>query len=64
MEGETKSIADPVRDGYTFTGWSRSGSGSSMNNGTFTMGFREATLTANWEKSRFTLTIIPNGGKW
>ncbi len=62
--GTTKEIGMPVRRGFTFTGWTLSGSGSSLNGTTFTMGWENATLTANWQRNEYTLTIAPNGGTW
>ncbi|MGN0167335.1 MAG: InlB B-repeat-containing protein, partial [Acetatifactor sp.] len=61
---DTKTIAAPARTGYTFTGWTLAGSGSSMNGTTFTMGAENATLTANWKVNSYTLTVNPNGGTW
>ena len=62
LEGGTETIADPVRDGYTFDGWDRTGTGSSITNGTFTMGTEDATITARWTANDHTLTIDTNGG--
>ena len=62
--GTTKEIGAPVRRGFIFTGWTLSGSGSSLNGTTFTMGWENATLTANWQRNEYTLTIAPNGGTW
>lgn len=45
--GTTKTIANPTRSGYRFTGWSKSGSGS-LSGTTFTYGAGNCTLTANW----------------
>lgn len=47
--GNTKSIAEPTRSGYIFTGWTLSGNSSTISNSTFTMGYGEAKLKANWE---------------
>lgn len=60
----TRTIPNPTRNGYTFTGWSIDGAGSSINNGTFRMGENNTTLTANWAINDYTLTINPNGGTW
>ena len=59
----TKSIPDPKREGYTFTGWSLSGAGS-LSGTTFTFGAGNTTLTANWKINSYTLTINPNGGTY
>ena len=60
----TKSIPNPdAREGYTFTGWSRSGSGS-LSGTTFTFGAGDCTLTANWSINSYSLSVDPNGGTW
>ena len=64
---ETKSIPVPTRSGYTFTGWSVSGSagswsGSTTGNSSFKMGNSNVTLTANWKINNFTVTYKANGG--
>ena len=60
----TKSIPNPdAREGYTFTGWSKSGSGS-LSGTTFTFGAGNATLTANWTINSYSLSVDPNGGTW
>lgn len=59
----TKSIPNPTREGYTFTGWTRTG-GEGFNNGIFTYGTGDATLKANWKLNTSTLTVAPNGGEW
>ena len=46
--GKTQIIANPTRSGYVFAGWTLSGAGSSLNGTTFTMGYENATLTADW----------------
>jgi uncharacterized repeat protein (TIGR02543 family) len=63
-QGATKIIAKPVRTGYTFTGWTLSGAGSTISGTTFTMGTADATLTANWTINQSTLKVNPNGGTW
>lgn len=61
--GSTKWIGEPSREGYTFTGWSKSGGGS-LSGGTFTFTDTNSTLTANWKINSYTLTVNPNGGIW
>ena len=58
----TVNVANPTRTGYTFTGWSVSGAGSSISGTTFKMGHANATLTANWKINRYTVTINADGG--
>lgn len=49
----TKTIPIPTKKRYTFTGWTLTGAGSLMTSltesSTFTMGYQNATLVANWE---------------
>ena len=58
---ETKSIDNPSLTGFTFTGWSLAGVGSSLNGTTFTMGYENAYLTANWVRNNYNLNVNPNG---
>ncbi len=65
----TKKMVLPTKDGYTFTGWTLTGAGSSIsspiaNNATFTMGYENATLTANWQINKYNLEVNPNHGTW
>ena len=46
--GSTTTLTNPTRSGYVFAGWTLSGAGSSLNGTTFTMGYENATLIANW----------------
>ncbi len=53
--GESLTISDPTRDGYTFNGWSKTDNDSILQdnvpdalNSKFTMGSSNTTLTANW----------------
>ena len=69
--GSTTNILNPTRTGYIFAGWTLSGAGSSMSGTTFTMGYENATLTANWASSKPTYTytgssqLIDDGnGNW
>ncbi len=50
---ETMTIANPTREGYTFTGWSVSGEGSTLEETTFRMGAADAKLTANWKVNQY-----------
>ena len=49
MYGSTITISDPTRVGYTFTGWTVSGTGASMSGTSLTIGAGNITLTANWK---------------
>lgn len=59
--GEEKTITNPTRLGYTFTGWSLTGAGSIV--GTkFTLGDGASTLTATWQPMQYTLSFNSDGG--
>lgn len=47
--GSTITISNPTRDNYTFTGWTVSGTGTSMNGTNLIVGAGNITLTANWK---------------
>ena len=62
---QTYLVKKPVRDGYTFAGWEKTG------NGTMTTLFDEATLTiknenvslkANWQANTYIITLDANDG--
>ena len=53
----TKTIANPTRDGYIFTGWTKSGGGA-INNTTYTFGSSNGTLTAGWADAGSAVTLI------
>ena len=61
--GTSKTIPNPTRTGYTFKGWSKSGSGS-ISGTTYTYGAGNGTLTAQWERIVLTVTFdaSTNGG--
>jgi uncharacterized repeat protein (TIGR02543 family) len=54
------TAATPVRDGYTFTGWS-DGTSTYAAGTTYTMGVADVTLTAQWTPSTYTVTYNYNG---
>ena len=64
--GVAKSIPDPVRPGYTFSGWVKSdGFHGSLNNAVYTFGAEDGAvdvLTASWTANSYTLHFDPNGG--
>ena len=47
--GSTITISNPTKANYTFTGWTVSGTGASMNGTSLTIGLGNITLTANWK---------------
>ena len=68
IEGGQVAISATANTGYTFSGWSVSGTGSSVADAssastTFTMGTADATLTANFTSiTTYTVTYHANGG--
>ena len=46
--GSTVTVSNPIREGYTFTGWTASGTGASLSGTNLTIGASNITLTANW----------------
>lgn len=52
----TKTIANPTRTGYTFSGWTLSGGGS-ISSGVYTFGDSNGTLTANWSASSYNVDL-------
>ncbi len=59
--GTTYTVATPTRTGYTFAGWTNSGSGS-LSGTTYTFGAGAGTLTAKWTANTYTVTANANGG--
>lgn len=59
----TENIENPTRPGYTFSGWTKSGSGS-FSRSTYTYGDGNGTLKANWTANSYrnTLNYNANGG--
>lgn len=55
----TKTIANPTRTGYTFTGWTKTGGGS-LSGTTYTFGATNGTLKAGWQINSYTLTLTHN----
>ena len=45
------TVSNPTKNGYTFTGWTVSGTGASMSGTKLTIGTGNITLTANWNKT-------------
>lgn len=54
-------LGTPTRAGYIFTGWSQSGGGS-LNGNRYSYGNSDGSITANWKRGTFTLTVDGNGG--
>jgi len=62
-QGTTYTLPTPTRSGYTFTGWTLSGSGSLSGN-VYTFGTSNGTVTAGWmaNVTNYTLSLNANGG--
>ena len=64
--GTAMSIPDPVRTGYTFSGWVKSEPfNGSLNNAVYTFGAADGAidvLTASWTANSYTLHFDPNDG--
>ena len=65
----TKAIPLPTRNGYTFTGWTKSGTNGSLSSttaaATYTFGATNNatdTITAGWSLDNYLLTLDANGG--
>ena len=52
---EVITLTNPIRSGYTFTGWSVTSGNSILSGNTLTMGSQNTTITANWKA----LSTIP-----
>ena len=65
--GTAKSIPDPVRTGYTFSGWVKSETFyGKLNNAVYTFSEKDGVtdvLTASWTANSYTLHFDPNDGK-
>lgn len=65
--GTAKSIPDPVRTGYTFSGWVKSEPfNGSLNNAVYTFGTADRAvdvLTASWTANSYKLHFDPNDGR-
>ena len=57
MYGSTITISNPTRVGYTFTGWTVSGTGASISGNNLTIGAGNITLTANWNVNYYYLDL-------
>lgn len=61
--GYVMQLPTPMRAGYTFDGWTLTGSGTvSADNSTFTFGSGNATLIANWVAIPYTVSITQGTG--
>lgn len=58
ISGETITIPEPTKTGYTFTGWTVEGEESSVNGNDFTMGSEDTEITAQWKINKYPVTYI------
>ena len=65
VETESITLNNPVKEGYTFTGWTGSNGETPQTTVTIAKGSTgNKTYTANWQITSHTLTVRPNGGTW
>ena len=60
--GQTITVSNPSKTGYTFTNWTVSGTGASINDTSLTIGTSDITLTANWTINTYIITYELDGG--
>lgn len=53
----TKTISNPSKTGYIFMSWSVTGTGSTISDGLFTMGYQDTILKAIYTPDTFTITL-------
>lgn len=56
-KGQTVTVSNPTREGYTFNGWYHNGGGS-LSGSTFTFGDSDATLSAQWKANSSSGTAV------
>ena len=56
--GDTKTISNPSKVGYTFKNWTLNGTNAKFENSIFTMGIANASLVANWNINQYNVTYI------
>ncbi|MBQ6019850.1 MAG: InlB B-repeat-containing protein [Clostridia bacterium] len=59
---EKITLADPVRPGYTFTGWTLVSGSGTLSGSDYTFGPDNAKVKANWSAISYTLTLDANEG--
>ncbi len=61
-ENSSLTLTNPTKSGYAFSGWTVSGTGSSISGSTLTIGSGDTILTANWTPYMIAITVNLNGG--
>lgn len=56
--GETTTLANPTKPGYTFTGWTKTSGNGSFNGNTFTFGNNNAVVDAGWSLNNYKITVV------
>ncbi|HBA38011.1 MAG TPA: hypothetical protein DCY94_04760, partial [Firmicutes bacterium] len=56
------SIMEPTKEGYTFTGWTKTSGNGTLTSSSFTMGEGGATIQANYSPKEYQITFNANGG--
>ena len=66
VSGNSVSVTDPVRTGYTFTGWEIGAGDATVSDITdgkkVTVRSNDVTMTATWTQNDYTVTYDSNGG--
>ncbi|MBQ9505812.1 MAG: InlB B-repeat-containing protein, partial [Clostridia bacterium] len=64
--GQTSTVGTPVKTGYTFLGWTRTGDNNgTLEGGTYTFGAgngKTDTFTAEWQAKTYIVTYVKNDG--
>lgn len=55
---ETASLSNPVRAGYSFTGWTKTSGEGSVSGNTFTFGNGNAAIIAGWSLDNYTIKVV------
>ena len=59
---EIVTINNPSRIGYTFAGWTVTGTGSTMTNSNLTIGYSNVELSAKWNANTYTINYYIGNG--
>ena len=60
--GSTVVILNPSKEGYSFNGWTVTGTGASLSDTSLIIGSSDIELKANWIPKTYTITFDANGG--
>lgn len=63
IESENIKFIHPTKERYTFVGWTWEGNSEPVKDAVLLTGnYGDKVFTANWEPTKFTVTLIANGG--